>query len=265
MPRPLVLATALLLALGLSVILWVGLHLFTAPPIQRHAGTPDTRFPDPFVVRNTRLPQLRDRARLGQPLEASAALHEHLALHGIVAKQWLPCELVLVRRSESQAAPRHRLLRRASPEADGSYRIEALATGTYELRLVPRGKDLRPTSPSVTLRLERSSRYDFGSSGGLGNVQVRILGPNGDPLPNTLFALHGRRTGKGSASSDSALLAWGRSDSKGEIRLDQLPRGELRYTVWWTPTTGKGDTSESEGLIEARASTEMTEIRLGSR
>ena len=265
MPRPLALAAALLLAVGLTIILWVGLHLFTAPPVERHSGSPDTRFPDPFVVRNERLPQLRSPGRRGQPLEASARLAERLELDGRVAAQWLPCELILLRRSDSRSAPQHRVVRRATPAADGSYRIEALAAGDYELRLVPRGTELRPTSPSVALRLDRSSSYDFGSPGGLGNVHVRLVGPDGAPLPNALFALHGRRTGNGDARSDPALLAWGRSNAEGELRLDQLPRGELRYTAWWTPLSGKGDTTEIEGSIEARAAAELTEIRLGSQ
>jgi hypothetical protein len=260
MPRLLAIATALLLSASAAVLIWTFLHIWTAPPVETYPGSPDVRFPDPFVVRNERLAQLRSPQLQGRPLEASAQAQGRLAIRGVVAPQFRPCELVLLARGSTSRSSNQPILRNARPAEDGSYAFVDLPRGDYELRLIPREAQLRPTSPTQSIRLRESIEFDFGARDGLGSVQLRVLDTEDQPVIGTLVAV--RPVADEQSVLETRLLAWGRTDARGELRLDQLPVMPLQYSVWVTPRNGAADTTELRGEITASTSPELEIVRI---
>lgn len=250
MPRLLTFFATVLLAVGVSLAVYVGLHILVAPPVPTADPAADQRLPDPFAVEPKRLARTESLGIRGRIMEAAANVRKGtLSIDGFVNPQVLPAEVVLLRLSGSAPPSAETYLWRANADGTGAYRFTDLLPGDYQLRLLR--TDSRRTFPAHRLEVQASLRKDLGYAHTDRSLELefRLADADGQsPLPPSLITISRVRDGN-ARDPEGRVLAWARCGDDGRVAFKGMPDAALFYRVWVT-LPGTASPREFTGKID---------------
>lgn len=216
------------------------LHGIKAPERETTDDTAAPRVPDALTLDLNPIDRRPERVAFAGVVDASATRQMRLSGRVKIAGAQR-----LVLRALSIGP---RVLAETKPDASGHFEFEALPGAAYELRVLgARGVPIR-TYPRLDLFADRE--LDIVTTP-QNRVRVRVL--LGDkPVPKALVILE----------RDGRRIASGTSDAKGNLEVESLSGGPLKWRVW--TSGGSTPTKEWNGTAELGATESSLQIELGS-
>ncbi len=143
-------------------------------------------------------------------------------------------------------------MRRATTDADGAYRIDRVAAGSYTVMLVDAENPMAPTMASVVVKDGETSRHDFTKKTAAGRQMGVGVTRDGKPVSGAFVRLVGGGVG----------MKFATTDGSGRASFEGLPPGE--YTVLGQTALMGGGISSQKVTVGADGKLDDVQLQLSS-